>query len=401
MYKFDIKELDKQYRALALERKEENKIFHSQFFDELIKEQEGKKETIEGNGSDNYSLDKKLYKFIDFNNLVFGKTKGNEGNSVLEDIKFYYCHFYICAFNNIEFKNCKFVGCSFIECYSTGQGILFENCTFMRNTSGKNNIDDMPVIFEKSDFTALFKECDMSNIISIKTNFYNTKFIDTNLYDAIFLDNGFDIVRICDCDLRSTKLVGPKFNDTTFEDNEKITKVNDKTFIGIANFSKKEKMEVDSVKEVYRSLGKLFEKNDCMEQNSEYFYLYKKTERYSLKGFKKFVSLISYLICGYGERPFYSLIAAIFVIFVCGTLYMLLGVNVNGEIIYFNPATGTLPSFQDLVHWYHFSLVTFTTVGYGNVVPVEGSIIVSGIEMVLGVILTGIWVSTLVRKMTR
>jgi hypothetical protein len=45
--------------------------------------------------------------------------------------------------------------------------------------------------------------------------------------------------------------------------------------------------------------------------------------------------------------------------------------------------------------------VTFSTVGYGNVVPVGKSLIVSAVEMVLGVVMVGVWVSTLVRKMTR
>ena len=402
MYKFDLKSMDKEYRTLALQRKDENQIFYSQFLEEFVSEQESKKESIEGNGVDYFNLDQMLFKFTDFKNLVLGRAKSSGDALVLDGVKFYYCEFRLCAFNNIEFRNCNFTGCSFIECYSMGQGILFENCTFMQSIPGKNNIDDMPMVFEASDMTAIFKGCDMSNIISIKTHFYNSKFIETNLYDAIFLDCGFDIVRVCDCDFRSTKIVNPKFNDFTFEDNNKTTKVNENTFIGMASFSKKEKMEIDSTAEVYRAFGKLLEKNDIIDQSSEYFYLFKKTERYRLKGPKKLVSLISYLISGYGERPFFALIAAIGVVLLCGTLYMLFGVSFNNETIYFHPALGHLfPPFKNLVYWYHFSLVTFTTVGYGNVVPIGGSILVSGAEMVLGILLTGIWISTLVRKMTR
>lgn len=401
MAKLDLPGMDKKYRALAEERKTENQVFYSQFLDEFISE-DSKKEIFEGNGTDYFTLDKQIYKFTDFKNLVFGIKKSEGSFLIVENVKFYYCEFSSCAFNNVEFKNCNFTGCSFTECYSTGQGVTFLQCSFMRSIPGKNSLDDMPAIFESCDFTVIFKECDMSNIISIKSHFYNTKFIETILYDAIFLDSGFDIVRICDCDLRSTRIVGPKFNDFTFEDNNKTTKVNENTFFGRAEFSRKEKMEVNSTAEAYRSLGKLLEKNDIVEESSEYFYLFKKTERYGLNGVRKFVSLISYLICGYGERPFFSLIAAILVVFLCGTLYMVFGVSINNETMIFHPASGNfLPPFENLVYWYHFSLVTFTTVGYGNVVPVGWSIIVSGIEMVLGVILTGIWISTLVRKMTR
>jgi uncharacterized protein YjbI with pentapeptide repeats len=402
MDEFDMKGKDKEYRALALQRKEENKIFYAQFLEEFTSGQDFKKELIEGNGVDYITLDRTLYHFSNFNNVVIGKEKSDGEACIQEGVKFYYCEFQLCAFNNVEFRNCNFVGCSFIDCYSMGSGMIFHQCSFMRSTKGKNNIDDMPVIFEGSDITAIFEKCDMSNIISIKTHFYNTKFIETSLYDAIFLDSGFDIVRICDCDLRSTKVVGPKWNDFTFEDEHKTTKVNENTFFGMAMFSKKEKMEVDSAVEAYRSLGKLMEKNDVVAQSSEYFYLFKKIERHRLKGVRKLISLISYLICGYGERPFFSLIAAVAVVLICGTLFMVFGVSVNNETLFFHPSMGKwLPPSENLVYWYHFSLVTFTTVGYGNVVPVGGSIFVSGAEMVLGVILTGIWISTLVRKMTR
>jgi voltage-gated potassium channel Kch len=56
---------------------------------------------------------------------------------------------------------------------------------------------------------------------------------------------------------------------------------------------------------------------------------------------------------------------------------------------------------SNFIYSIHFSIVTFTTVGYGNIVPINGSLIISSIEMFTGVIMAGIWVSTLVRKMTR
>ena len=83
-------------------------------------------------------------------------------------------------------------------------------------------------------------------------------------------------------------------------------------------------------------------------------------------------------------------------------MYFFLGLSTSKGILIFNPVAAKLiPSLNDLMQCYHFSLVTFSTVGYGNVVPVGGSIIVNGFEMVSAIILVGIWVSTLVRKMVR
>lgn len=49
----------------------------------------------------------------------------------------------------------------------------------------------------------------------------------------------------------------------------------------------------------------------------------------------------------------------------------------------------------------YFSTVTFTTVGYGDITPVNISIFLSGVEMFLGLTMMGIWTATLARKITR
>ena len=43
----------------------------------------------------------------------------------------------------------------------------------------------------------------------------------------------------------------------------------------------------------------------------------------------------------------------------------------------------------------------FTTVGYGDITPVNISIFLSGVEMFLGLTMMGIWTATLARKITR
>ena len=404
MFGLDIKKLDAEYREMALQRKEENRIFFSRYLDELVKERNTRKKIIESESQEHFELTESEYLFTGFKNRTFGRDNAQSSADYLQvsGVKFYYCEFQNCSFSNITFRDCIFAGCSFKECYSMGRGIMFENCSFMKCIPGKNSIDDMAAVFEACELSAVFHGCDMTGVMCFNTHFYSTRFIEVNLYDAVFLDCGFDIVRICDSDLRSAKLINPKVNDFSFEDDNRTTKVNENTFLGIVNFSRKEKMEINSTAEAYRSLSRLFEKNDVVENSSEYFYLFKKTEMYRLTGLSRIKSFLSHIICGYGERPSFSLICAVVLVLVCGTLYMFMGVSYNNEVISFLPGRdGVIPPLGNLAYWYHFSLVTFTTVGYGNVTPVGGSVIVSGTEMVLGVILTGIWVSTLVRKMTR
>jgi len=63
---------------------------------------------------------------------------------------------------------------------------------------------------------------------------------------------------------------------------------------------------------------------------------------------------------------------------------------------------GIMEFLIDFLYSIHFSIVTFCTVGYGNLVP-HGmvSMFVANLEIIAGVIMVAIWTSTLVRKMTR
>mgnify|MGYP005841370623 CR=1 FL=1 len=404
MYALNFKKTESECRALAEQRKEENAVFCSQYLKELGDKQHEIQEDSDCEGPVEPEFTRKEYRFSKFDGNTFGRKKAaNEDEFArAEGIRFEYCDFAGCGFSNIVFKNCLFIGCKFTECFSLGHGTVFESCSFNRRTPGKNSIDDMPSTFESCELTIRLTGCDMSGIVATKSHFYYSTFSGIDMNDAIFVDCVFDIARISDCDMRNTKIVGAKFNDFSIEDSSAYTRVNEKTFLGRAVFNAKERMEAVSTSEAYRLFSKLFENCNIPDMSGEYFYLSKKAEINLLGGFTRIKAILGYITCGFGERPSFSLLSSLAVVLVCGFLYMMLGVNVGNEFKSFIPLIGMpMPPFADVVNWFHFSLVTFTTVGYGNVVPVGGSIIVSGVEMVLGVIMVGTWVSTLVRKMTR
>jgi hypothetical protein len=219
------------------------------------------------------------------------------------------------------------------------------------------------------------------------------------MYDAIFVDCSLDITKMSDCDLRNTKFLKPKVIEFYIEDKQNRTKVNQHTFFGEINYNKKEAREVRFANEVYGTFCELFEGNKVMNLFGEYFYLSKKAEYYMIGKLEKVVSIFGLITCGYGERPIFSLFSSFFISIICGLLYMVFGVSLNNETLIYHP--GIFPSYDNFVIWFHFSIVTFTSTGYGNVTPIGGSLWVSAMEMISGVVMIGIWVSTLVRKMAR
>lgn len=408
MPKFDYKKLDQMIRESAVQRKEENQVFVTTYLQNLmggeVITEVNFDATAEENVNGYFAFTTESYRFARFNEVNFGcEAATNESQlTKVENKHFYYCHFNFCGFSNVLFENCAFVGCNFSECYTLGFTTIFRECRFMNSIKGEASIDDAPSLFTDCELSAKFVNCDLSMSIFEKSHFYFSRFESVNFKDAIFLDVSFDTVHICESDLRNTKFLKPKFIEFYFEDALQKTQVSKNTYLDQINMNIKEAREVRFAADVYSQFSELFENSKLMDLSGEYFYLYKTTESLNLTGLAKFKSFIGKITCGYGERPFFSLLTSLGLVFTCGTLYMFFGVNINNEVIAFRPTLqAPLPPLDQLIIWYHFSLVTFSTVGYGNVVPVGGSLIVSAFEMVLGIIMVGIWVSTLVRKMVR
>jgi len=368
----------------------------------VIKTGEDISGSIQGN-ADFCKFNEPKYQFTTFKEVCFGYDDADAEWEFLkvENTKFYFCTFDNCSFSNIKFINCLFVGCTFSQCFTLNYGVVFEECNFSKNDSEKNSIDDMFSYFRFCELTVKFKKCDMSLVLFSKTNFYFSSFADNKMFDIIMVDCGFDITVLSDCDLRNAKIINTKFISFSFEDTGAGTRVNRSTFFGDINFNKKDRRELTNAVNMYFALKELYQDNKISDLYGEYFYLYKKTEMLTHKGLSRMMSFVSFVICGYGERPFYSLIVSLAMVFICGNLYYVFGLNTHSGILIFNASSSLNVMLEDLYQCYHFSLVTFSTVGYGNVIPIGASIVVNEIEMVCAIILVGIWVSTLVRKMVR
>ena len=83
---------------------------------------------------------------------------------------------------------------------------------------------------------------------------------------------------------------------------------------------------------------------------------------------------------------------------------MLCGIQADCRIINYpcNEAVGICNIISDLGKCMFFSVTTFSTVGYGNYVPLgTSSMIFSAIHMILGVGLCALWTGCMLRKLLR
>jgi len=345
---------------------------------------------------DNYNIEDR--EKILFTNIEDKNIKGHISKdlNIISYVKLEYNDFKRCKFKDIIFKDCIFNGNIFSKCIF--ENVLFENCRFYK--SDNINIFSDECIFKNN----IFKNCNLESSVFKECRISNLKFIESTLENAIFSNMLIENNQISDCDCRGVKIINSSIEKFKFED-KNITKLDEYVFIDTIKLDKKYKKSYEETAKVYRNIAKKLKENNLINHASEYYYLSKCIENRSLTGIDKIKSSIFWLLCGYGERPTYALITSLEIIFAFAVLYMFTGLSIDGvDISYTEVFSYGFPQrnvVTDFMSCLYFSTVTFTTVGYGDITPLNVSVFLSGVEMFLGLTMMGIWTATLARKITR
>lgn len=384
------------------------------------------------------------------------------GRCIFEDCKFETVSFYgstfdSCTFKKCSFKdvllltlinNCKFSNCNFVNCSSS----LLDNVGFEKE-QGANYKSDKDV--DENAFQQLL----VSN-----TSLLSVKFEDTNLKHAVFYNTKFSPVRLSKkIDFRelsisnikgsfhlifennSTVLVNEMTSFPSLKEiNKQICLIYNKEFIkntyniliigngATSNDNKKELMrhaknetfrmmkdEYKRTSELYYQIASIFRNSNLQDEYGQAYYVAKRLQHKTLVKFKKFKSYWSNSFCGHGERWYNGLFWSAFVILACSFIYMT-------GIVSSDPLTNKPHEIQytcsfiefitlkwaqniDWVQWFddlkismYFSMMTFTTVGYGNIQAIGGlAHVVSFFQMFFGVILMTVTTGSLLRKLFR
>jgi len=117
--------------------------------------------------------------------------------------------------------------------------------------------------------------------------------------------------------------------------------------------------------------------------------------------FKRLGSKIVDLFCGYGEAPLRIVFISIIIILICATIYTFTGLNYQDQIISYSPDKTILENFYLFLSCLYYSIVTFTTLGYGDFTPVGLSRAVAAVEAFTGSFTIALFVVVFVKKMTR
>ncbi|MFU7514403.1 pentapeptide repeat-containing protein [Clostridium sp. HCS.1] len=349
------------------------------------------------------------YSFKEHNNLVIGggHPKKEDEFQEIKDADIICAKFIKCRFSNIKFTNCKFIGCYFEECELMGGGVVFQDCIFLKqdkeDTPNLNKEDNFSCEFNHCNIYAKFINCTLEFIIFNKCILKNTNFELSDMSNGIIYDSTLEMIIISDTNLSGTKIVSTYIEDLEFRDKYK-TKLDEKTFIDKIKFRKRNRDEYEGIYTVYENIANKFNDNNLKNNFGEYYFLCRKVQRKTLKPMPKIASTLSLLSCGYGERPMYAVYFSLFIIILFSILYLILGMKVNEEIITYdsvNKFHGLRQMLTDYNESLNLSVGMFAGVGLNEAQPSPRSYMLSNIEMLIGVLMMGIGIGALVKKIVR
>ncbi|OQX37379.1 MAG: hypothetical protein B0D91_06930 [Oceanospirillales bacterium LUC14_002_19_P2] len=159
----------------------------------------------------------------------------------------------------------------------------------------------------------------------------------------------------------------------------------------------------EEAEEVCRNIRRQCDLHGLQEEAGEFFQKEMRYRRFQLPPYswQRFVSKTVDLLCGYGERPMRVIAFSAAMVVVCAFLYAVIGVSAGGEIIQVHPEKGWQANWGQLMECLYFSVVTFTTLGYGDIAPVGIGRTIAAIEAFLGTFILALYVVVFVKKMTR
>ncbi|MEH0758552.1 pentapeptide repeat-containing protein [Vibrio sp. 16] len=153
--------------------------------------------------------------------------------------------------------------------------------------------------------------------------------------------------------------------------------------------------------EVCRNIRKQCEKQGLFETAGEFFKREMRFRRYQMPrlSMKRWISKSVDMFCGYGEDPLRVVLFSIFLIFVCAMAYFFL--DTTGAHPIYEGVTGWQFYLLEFFNSLYFSVVTFTTLGYGDISPVGVARFIAAFEAFLGSFTMALFVVVFVKKMTR
>ncbi len=155
--------------------------------------------------------------------------------------------------------------------------------------------------------------------------------------------------------------------------------------------------------ETARNIRRHCENQGMTSVAGRFYYQERVLQRRQMPRFSRY-RLLSWLvdkISGYGESPLRVISFSLVLILSCSFIYLFGGLQGDGKVLRFDHNQDFASNLHHWLDCLYFSVVTFTTLGYGDLTPVGPSRIVAACEAFTGSFSLALFVVIFVRKMIR
>lgn len=305
----------------------------------------------------------------DYRNLIIKKAE--EGESFIE------ANFANVDFSNLELKEVSFRAAGFSHA-DLSNAILW-HCDFQDTNLTGANLSFADISSAHFTNAQLFK-ANLSSARCWNTDFTSANLVEANLSAADFLNSKMFNTRLWHAIITNAK----SLSQSNFENDDLKLKI---------ECSVCEK-RFHEARDTYTSLKQYFLSKGSYEDvhwasfkemsMQRMIFLQNKDVRY-------IPSLFASLTSGYAEKPWRVVGSSFLIIFLYALVYYLSDAVIYSSMIAYKP------SFWDT---FYYSIVTFTTLGYGDFIPKANSAFrfLAGSEAFIGAFMVGLFVFTLARR---
>lgn len=260
----------------------------------------------------------------------------------------------------------------------------------------KANLDNVDLVNHGSNKPFQLIYSDLSRASLNKAHLYRIDLSGSRLLKANLSNANLHRANLAECNLLGVNLKNSLLDHVCWGEKlyqEKEAEANPENAITM----------YEEAEESARNIRRHCEHLGMMSVAGHFFYRERVFHRLQMPKYsqKRLLSWLVDLISGYGESPLRVVMFSLGLIFLCSFLYLFTGVQDGDTIVRFNGSVGL---FQNVLYWLdclYFSVVTFTTLGYGDLTPFGLSRIFAACEAFTGSFSLALFVVLFVKKMIR